>query len=244
MTLHPSQENKSPISFNSEKDLERYRDYAFLVRYARWWGNLLDRRISSHSSRATTLGTLIFLYFSRFSHTVLFTRWGGLTLPVLFAISVIISSSAMYAYGTTCLSIGCGEGFLFLMDSRPLVVLFPFLLYILIVIPVCTCMILAEVPSVRENLQGLGGPLLLKERGFNSLHRSAEQLDSVFKNYLLAALLLLVVTISLSALLSIWGDAAQIALLEAQAVQQTLETARDIGVDAQISADDTMDEAM
>ena len=67
----------------------------------------------------------------------------------------------------------------YLIENPILAIYYPFLLPPILFIPTFMAMVLAATPSVKEYLQRSHGESILKDLGYNSLHRTAEDINKI-----------------------------------------------------------------
>jgi hypothetical protein len=210
------------------EEIEKFGNYALLVVYVWWFGDRLERFLSP-SPRAIRGASLLFILCGRFTRGIRTDRGKG-ALLLIYLLLLVFSFFPLLSYGLVSIDKGGSEGVKYLMENPILAIYYPFLLVPILQIPTFTAMVLAATPSVKENLQRLHGEGILKDLGYNSLHRTAEDINKIIKPYLMLVPVLMLASMCHATYIYWWTEVLIEAKLEAQAAEQTIALSKEMGI--------------
>ncbi len=193
-----------------------------------WFGARLERSLSG-SPRAIQVASVVFLLCGWFTRGVRTDRGRG-ALLLIFLLFIVLSFFPLLFYASISIENGGSEGVKYLIENPILAIYYPFLLPPILFIPTFTAMVLAATPSVKEHLQRSHGENILKDLGYNSLHRTAEDINKIIQFYLMLVPVLMFGSMCQATLLYWWTELVNQGKLQAQAAEQTAALAKEMGV--------------
>ncbi len=158
------------------------------------------------------------------------TDRGKGALVLIYLLLILFSFFPLLSYGLVSIEKEGSEGVKYLMENPILAIYYPFLLVPILLIPTFTAMVLAATPSVKGNLQKLHGESILKDLGYNSLHRTAEDINKIIKPYLMLVPVLMVASICHATFIYWWTEMVTQAKIQAQAADQVTALSKEMGV--------------
>ena len=226
------------------EEIKNFEHYALLISTVWLLGSFLEKRVCSGSQRYIHMGTSLFIFCARFTHRLCWTKWGRLLPLFPFLLFLLFSSPTLLTYGAISVENGGSEGVIYLVQNPLVDICYPFLLYILLILPCLLGMILAATPSIKQNLQRLHGEDILKQLGYNCPHRTAEEINKVIRPYILAVFLLMLTSMCLSTYLYVWAEMEEKLKLKAAAMKQGVLVSQAIDMGIKVEPTDTPEEVV
>lgn len=208
------------------EELDKFGNYALLVVDVWWFGDRLERFLSP---RAIQGASLLFIVCGRFTRAIR-TDVGKGTLLLIYLLLLVFSFFPLLSYGLISIEKGGSEGVKYLMENPILAIYYPFLLLPILLMPTFTAMVLAATPSVKGNLQRLHGESILKDLGYNSLHRTAEDINKIIKPYVMLVPVLMVASMCHATYIYWWTELLMQAKLETQTANETIALSKEMGI--------------